>query len=397
MKHKTFTLLVFGLLLGLFLAGCSPDYAELSWKPVEQPTEQAAQSPFGPEAYDVTSLEVFKDQLYAGLVSGINGARIFRTDDGKTWEFVSEKAFGYPLPEQTEEITYAVWDLQEFQDQLYAGVTWYDGSGITPISYGAQVWRTSDGAQWENVVEGGFGDPEFIGVTSFAVFEDQLYAAIDSFNEGFQVWRSPSGDPGSWSMVAEDSLGYPEAQAAFLTPFKDKLVLVSTMWAGGYASVPVRICATQNGKTWTPATTDGFGVYARSPIQPVNFKDTLYIGAVSKENNIWSSKDGVQWSPVQAEGFESPIYNFSALFTDGKILFTSVTQGAGINLYYSADGKTWTKTQEASHGYNNTWGIGYNPTAVYKGDLYFGGSTGQGTSDDVTNFAQVWRLCVDCE
>jgi photosystem II stability/assembly factor-like uncharacterized protein len=392
MKHTTLTLFVISLLLGLLLAGCSPNYAELSWEPIEQPTEQAAESPFGPEAYDVVSLEMFKDQLYAGLVSGINGARISRTDDGKTWEPVSEKAFGYPLPKKTEEITYAVWDLQEFQDQLYTGVTWYDGSGNTPISYGAQVWRTSDGTQWENVVEDGFGNPDYTGVTSFAVFEDQIYAAIDAFNEGFQVWRSPSGDPGSWTMVAEDSLGYPNAPAAFLTPFKDKLVLVATSWATGYSTVPVCIWVTQDGETWTPATTDGFGIPATAPSHPVVFKDTLYLGAISIENSLWRSKDGIQWTQIPMEGIESNIYNFSALFTDGKYLFANVTHGIDINLYYSADGQTWTKTQEASHGYNNQWGIGYNPMIVFKGNLYFGGSTNPGTEDDV---AQVW--CLDCE
>jgi hypothetical protein len=388
MKHTTFTLLVFSLLLGLLLAGCSPNYTELSWKPIPQPTEQAAESPFGPEAYDVNSLEVFKDQLYAGLNLGSNGARISRTDDGETWEFVSENAFGYPIPEG-KEMTYTVWGLQEFQEKLYAGVTWYGEYGE---SLGAQVWRTSDGTQWENVVEDRFGDPEFFGVTSFAVFEDQLYAAIDAFYEGFQVWRSPSGDPGSWTLVAEDSLGYPNAPAAFLTPFKDKLVLVATSWATGYSTVPVCIWVTQDGETWTPATTDGFGILATAPSHPVVFKDTLYLGAISIGNSLWRSKDGVQWTQIPMEGIESNINNFSALFTDGKTLFANVTQLKGPFLYYSDDGQTWKKSQEASHGYNNQWGIGYNPTVVFKGDLYFGGSTNPGTEDDI---AQVW--CLDCE
>jgi hypothetical protein len=389
MKHTTLTLFVISLLLGLLLAGCSPNNSELSWEPIEQPTEQAAESPFGPEAYDVLSLEVFKDQLYAGVNLGSNGARISRTDDGETWEFVSENAFGYPIPEG-KEMTYTVWGLQEFQEQFYAGVTWYGEYGE---SLGAQVWRTSDGRQWENVVEDGFGNPEFFGVTSFAVFDDQIYAAIDAFFKGFQVWRSPSGDPGSWTLVAEDSLGFMDGQAAFLTPFKDKLVLVSTMWAGGYASVPVRIWVTQDGETWTPPTTDGFGVFAHAPSHPVIFKDILYIGAVSKEGYIWSSKDSVQWSQVPAEGFESPIFNFSALFTDGKTLFANVTQGKGTFLYYSTDGKTWKKSQEASHGWSNEWGIGYNPTAVFKGDLYFGG--GEPLESGADDAAQVW--CLDCE
>jgi hypothetical protein len=395
MKHTTLPLLVIGLLLGLLLAGCSPNYAELSWVPIEQPTEQAAETPFGPGTFAVNSLEVFNDQLYAGMGSGIDGARISRTDDGKTWEFVSEKAFGYPIPE-FDEITYSVWDLQEFQDQLYAGVTWYyyDPSTDSYKSLGAQVWRTSDGTQWENVVEGGFGNPDYTGVTSFAVFDDQLYAAIDAFIGGFQVWRSPSGDPGSWTMVAEDSLDYPFAHAGFLTSFKEKLVLVGTMWAEGYGTVAVRIWTTGDGVTWTPITTTGFDEIAYAPSFAAIFKDTLYIGVMKRDSNFWSSKDGVQWSTVTAEGFESPIYNFSALFTDGKTLFANVTHGIGTFLYYSTDGQTWTKTQEASHGYDNSWGLNYNPTAVFKGDLYFGGGEPHGGLDDT---AQVWRLCTDCK
>lgn len=82
------------------------------------------------------------------------------------------------------------------------------------------------------------------------------------------------------------------------------------------------------------------------------------------------------------------------MFTYDDYLFANAYGVPGVNLYYSADGSTWTMAKEASHGYDNQWGVGYNPTAVFKGDLYFGGSSATGTEDD---FAQVWRLCVKCK
>ncbi len=394
MKHWIFNLFILTILL-CSLAGCSPDYTELSWKPIEQPNEKASEPTFGPETYSVLSLEVFKNQLYAGLNTSFNSARIYRTGDGKTWEPVSEIAFGYPPPENSKNIDYSVWDLQEFQDQLYAGVNQYDSDKGVAVPSGAQVWRSSDGAQWENVVAENFGNSDFLGVTSFAVFEDHIYAAIGALDQGFQVWRSPTGDPGSWTMVAEDSLGFPSTRAAFMFPFKGKLVLIGTNFSGGYAVEPVRIWITENGATWTPVTTDGFGILAHSPSHPTIYKDNLYLGAFSMEHNIWRSKNGVDWEPVETEGFESPIYNFSALFTDGNYLLANVTQHSKPFLYYSTDGKTWKQIPETSHGYNNSWGIGYNPTAVFDTNLYFGG--GEPLEAGANDAAQVWRLCVECE
>jgi hypothetical protein len=395
MKRLSFTLSVsFILLLGSILSGCRANMEELTWNPVNESTgENADQNKFGPGAWIISSLEVYKGWLYAGTWADDHEAKISRTKDGSSWEFVPEEGFGYPFGEDLTNINFNIADLQEFHDQLYAGLLWYDTSTDPPTSKGAQIWRSSDGISWTNVVEDGFGDPINMGITSFAVFEDNLYAAADAWDRGFQIWRSPSGDPGSWTLVADDSLGYPSSQAAYLIPFKDKLVVIGAMWAYEYTSEYVRIWYTEDGLEWTEVTTNGFDYKATGPSKPAIFKDNLYLGAAStsaKANPIWRSQDGISWEPVETNGFEKYVFNFSALFVYDGNLFANVSESSGVNLYYSPDGETWSQVKAVSHGNENPYSIDMNPAVEFKGDLYFGGSTEPAG-------AQVWKLCTDCK
>jgi hypothetical protein len=379
------------MLLGLFLAGCRPQMDQPTWIPINETEGQSAmQNNFGPGAWGIASLEVYKDQLYAGTGTEAHGPRISRTSDGINWEFASEEAFGYPLPEKLEDNSFSIGDLQEFHDQLYAGLTWYETSTSILSSKGAQVWRSSDGSNWTNVVEGGFGNSTYLGVSSMAVFNDNLYIATDAWDDVFQIWRSPTGDKGSWIQVATDSLGCPSNQAAFLIPFENKLILMATMWSLGYTTFPVCIWYTEDGVKWTSVTTNGFDKYqAVAPSQLAIFKDYLYVGVNAIGSNIWRSKNGITWAPVTTNGFEGTIKDFSALFVYDGYLFANVSQVSAIHMYYSVNGETWTQVKGANYGNDNPYLIDLNPAIEFKGDLYFGGYDDAG--------AQVWKVCTDCK
>ena len=76
-------------------------------------------------------------------------------------------------------------------------------------SRGGQVWRSPNGANWEQVVADGFGDPTNSEVFCLAEFQDMLYATTWSYTttHGAEIWRSDSGDSGDWQRVVQNGFG----------------------------------------------------------------------------------------------------------------------------------------------------------------------------------------------
>ena len=98
-----------------------------------------------------------------------------------------------------------VWDMVNFSGQMYAATGWRDE---TP----AAIWRTANGSDWTAVTTDGFGissTPRSADVMT--VYQGQIYAAVSSYSEisgvGAYIYRSSSGDPGSWSPVVTGGNG----------------------------------------------------------------------------------------------------------------------------------------------------------------------------------------------
>jgi hypothetical protein len=53
----------------------------------------------------------------------------------------------------------------------------------------AQIWRTSDGTNWEKVVGDGFGDNHNVGVRSLKIYNDSIYAVTANLVTGCEVWK----------------------------------------------------------------------------------------------------------------------------------------------------------------------------------------------------------------
>ncbi len=134
-----------------------------------------------------------------------SAAELWRTSDGTTWAQVNTDGFG-------DSNVLRIITLVAFDGQLYAGTDNYDiGSRL---SNGAQVWRSSNGTTWEKVVDGGFGDNDNWGVGGLIVYRDQIYAITNQYNyenpkgtKGMEVWRSATGDLGSWERVGWHAFG----------------------------------------------------------------------------------------------------------------------------------------------------------------------------------------------
>ena len=141
-------------------------------------------------------IAAFAGSLYHG-----SGPQLWRMDTGGAWTLVRDDGFS----DKNNWFDH----LFEFQGKLYAGLGHWvcdDPDCNTGHSNGGEVWRSSDGTTWNQVVSGGFGDTANAEVQVFTAFADQLYAGTWSgtSTQGLEIWRSATGDQGTWSQVVSN-------------------------------------------------------------------------------------------------------------------------------------------------------------------------------------------------
>ena len=120
---------------------------------------------------------MFGGKLYAGAGNTADGARLYRTNDGTTWEQAITPAFGDANNQKVEMVFV-------FQNQLYVSVK----NSVT----GIEVWRSPDGSLWEQVNQDGFGDSHNTGTNwsnATAEFGCSLYVGTSNVADGGELWR----------------------------------------------------------------------------------------------------------------------------------------------------------------------------------------------------------------
>jgi len=179
---------------GLFSNGCEIwAYNCSSWKPLVANNESSIM----PEGFGNTNnseigfLKVFKGQLYAGVRNRFEGCQVWRTKSiNSTWEKVADSGF------ETTNNTGA-WTAEEFNGYLYVGTINWDWDGVNG---GCEMYRSQDGENWEAVVGGsssipsGFMMPEGYGMNfylwSMANYSGYLYAGTSFPGD---IWRTSDG------------------------------------------------------------------------------------------------------------------------------------------------------------------------------------------------------------
>ncbi len=133
--------------------------------------------------YELVSLQVFGDHLYAAVGNQTTGVEVWRTADGASWTQVNTDGFGSNA--------YGANSLYVFNDQLYCG---------TIAVGGGRIWRTADGTTWTAASSAGFGDSSNSAVAGMVKFDNKLYAfTLNGTSSSSQVWSSPDGT--TWSKV----------------------------------------------------------------------------------------------------------------------------------------------------------------------------------------------------
>lgn len=212
-------------------------------------------------------MEEFGGQLYVGTENGTEGAEIYRTADGTTWNLVPASAAGFGEAGNT-----VIWSLESFGGWLWAG---------TANLLGAQVWRSVDGANWVKYFDYALlvpPLPEYVAVNNFSIFSNTLYwFAMNA--AGAQIIMRLND-----AQLFGSAAGFGDANNIW---FSEDVVV-----SGGYAYFGTRNQTTggelwysTDGITGTQIGLDGFGSPNNFALYALAEKDYLYIG-FSNNNGI---------------------------------------------------------------------------------------------------------------
>jgi len=271
-----------------------------------------------------------------------------------------------------------------FNDALYVGTA--NGSG-------AEVWRsaTGDPGSWTRVVSAGFGNAFNSYVSSLAVFDNALYACAVNYRGGAEVWRSASGAAGSWEQIANAGFGNRQNMACFLGVFNN--ALYAGTWQGNPPDpTPTPPSDPHGAQVWRNATGDaggwervvvgGFGDSSNWGIFALaSFNNFIFAGTTQNGARVFSSSTGDRdtWGLVSPDNFGE---NVRAMAVFNTALYASTDASHVLEVWRSASGSLpWSRV--VANGFDATnshaWAM-----ADCDGHLWVG-------TDSSVLGAQVWR------
>ena len=330
------------------------------------------------------SLGTFEDALYVSTGNHADGADVYRLASG-SWEQVVSAGFG-------DEANVAVDWFAEFKGDLYAS-TWNDtGNG----SNGGQIWRspTGDSGTWCRVVNDGFGDATNAEVMSLSVFDGYLYAGTwsgDTGVHGAEIWRSPTGEADSWELVVGDA-EFGDSDNVAIMSFE---VFDGDLYAATYNEASGGgVWRAADGTTWSQVNEDGFGTVDNASVVSLEvFSDRLYAGTWNSAEGgaIWRTRNGTTWDPVVGGGFGSVDNKAigSLIAFDGDLYAVVGNDETGPEVWRSSSGAggSWGRVADTAFGCGAGDAVYWDTmTAVFENSLYVGTST-RGNSG-----GRVWQM-----
>ena len=245
-----------------------------------------------PVTVNVTGFAQFNDYLYLST-EGPQPSQVWRSTDGSNWEPVVTDGFGDP-----NNNSMGGWAI--LGDYIYIGTR----NDLT----GAQLWRSMNGTDWEAITQDGFGDVNNIKIESLYTFAksdyqiaDYLFAITQNNVTGMEVWRSADGI--AWSQVNADGFGDSNNFATLWS--NASMVYLDQLYVGTWNSA-------NGGEVWvyTPAVTASFTATPTIGVVPleVTFTNTS-TGTLTA--NLWDFGDGITstlTSPVHIYDTTGDIY-----------------------------------------------------------------------------------------
>jgi hypothetical protein len=251
-----------------------------------------------PNNFGINHLFTFRNRLYAATMNYTEGGEVWRSRDGRHWQQVASGGFGDPLMGE-------IFRFFEFKGQLYVGTVSYH-----PGDYGFDLWRSSTGdpGDWTRVVANAFGNPLGYVLAVEAQYDGYLYVGTCSAGTGAEIWRTTDGE--NWEQVPI-SFGEGIWSVDALAVYKGYL------YAGTFETWPdVGItgdrlfrCQKCDGSDWEQVVFDGFGnpnTGYESALAVYRGQLYFVVGNPVEGLQVWRTKNGLDWEQVAWNGFDNP-------------------------------------------------------------------------------------------
>jgi hypothetical protein len=352
---------------------------------------------FGDKNNDFAFPWVYRERLILGVSNNEKGGEIWVSDDGQSFRRVVEGGMGdagvtgftaFADPEHPDPI---------FQGKLYIGVSNPDSGG--------EIWRTADGLNWERVADKGLTRSNTILLHPDIVYKDRLYAfgtaggTIDNLL-GFDLFRTSDGT--TWEQVVENgfNVGKERNVHGDLVEFKGRLYLTSNTMdprllnpqapSERLAPRGFQLRVSDDGETWSQVGEDGFGLASSIMAGMDVIGDALYLTVFDYHagSTLWKSPDGQDWETI----FREPDPNFfqeggGPLEFKGHFLWTSNDLKNGLEIWRTDEvmvAEETTTITTATKGETSSTIGGETVTSSVGGDGSGDGS-GTGSSGDGTD------------
>ena len=200
-----------------------------------------------------------------------------------------------------------------YQNTLYACATGTDD----PVT-GFEVWRSSSGdsGSWQRVAENGIGNINNNGVAGGAVFNNELYLAVDNDTDGVTIWKLANGT--TWSQVNTSGFGSTDN-----TMSSGMAVLGGYLYAGTWNNVTGGQIWRYDGADWEEVVTDGFGSLNNKMIRSLYAYNGMLFSVTF--NNVsgaqtWASNNGTTWSALNTNGFGTA-HNYHTMLSNASTAY----------------------------------------------------------------------------
>jgi hypothetical protein len=337
---------------------------------------QVNQSGFGDNKnHGIWTLENLDNKLYAGT-NNPAGAQIWRMGANGGWTSMMEGGFGTSTNS-------TVTDLVDYLGKYYAA------------TFGGEIWRSGNGSNWNRVVKEGFGNLYNSVIPKCQEFKGYLYCGTwsKSDSEGGEMWRSSTGNAGSWTQVAQNGIDGDVGNKSVHTfaLHGDHLYVGTENNTTG-----TEVWRSFDGTDGEQVNSDGFGNKDNCSVYLAAYKDYLYAGTYVSSGSanpgaeLWRCKNcskPAKWVKVPIQkGFGDPQNKkiFPVAGEDGKLYAVTSNSKTGLQVWVSEDGIIFFQINLDGFGDSENNSIFDNASIFYQGFLFVG-------THNEDNAGQVWK------